>query len=115
MGNMSSKADFVAFRNAWDIHNKPIDEVGADMAEFALGSIAAMASKNPPQPLPGGLPRLGSQLNVTWGFAAYLLGCIAVVHCALSALAFYVNWRNNTYSLVGTGDGAIGDSTTEMV
>ena len=72
------------------------------MAEFAIGSIAALASNNPPQPIPGKLPTLGSRLKVTWGFAGYLLGCIAVVHCALSALTFYVNWRNKDYSLVGS-------------
>ena len=68
------------------------------MAEFALGSIAAMASNNPPIQIPGWLPSLGSRLKVSWGFAIYLLVCIIAVHSALSALAFYVNSRNRIHS-----------------
>ena len=72
------------------------------MAEFALGSVAAMASNNPPTRIPGTLPSLGSRLKVSWGFAIYVLVCIAAVHSALSALAFYANWRNRIHLLNGS-------------
>lgn len=67
------------------------------MAEFAVGSIAAMASNNPPIQLPGWLPSLGSRLKVLWGFAVYLLVCIAAVHCfgflcKLAELDSFAEW-----------------------
>ena len=67
------------------------------MAEFALGSIAAMASNNPPIQIFGMLPRLGSRLHVSWDFAIGLLVCVGAVHCSLSALAFLVNKRNRNH------------------
>ena len=48
----------------------------------------------PPQLSPGRCPDLEVALKISWGFAGYLLGCIAIVHCVLSALAFVVNWKN---------------------
>ena len=71
-----------------------MDEVGANMAEFALGSIATLASKNPPTVIPGSLPRLGSRLKVDWAYAIAVFVCIAAAHSALSALATYIEWRN---------------------
>ena len=62
-----------------------------------------MAANNIPQNIAGSLPRLGSRLDVSWGFAGYLLGSIAVVHCVLSALAFYVNWKNKQFLNEGEG------------
>jgi len=83
-------------RNPWDIHGKPTDEVGANMAGFALGSIATMGSNSPLVSIPGHLPILGSQLKVVWGFAVGLLVSFAAVHSTLSALAFYASWWNKT-------------------
>ena len=73
-----------------------MDEVGANMAEFALGSIATMASNNPPAVIPRSLPRLGSRLKVDWSFAVAVFACIAAAHSALSALTTYIDWQNRT-------------------
>ena len=83
-------------RDPWDIHRKDMDEVGANMAEFALGSIASMALKNPPAVISGSLPRLGSRLKVDWVYATAVFACIAAVHSALSTLAIYIDWWNRT-------------------
>ena len=88
-------------RSAWDIHGKPTDEVGANMAEFALGSIATMASNNPAIQIPGHLPTLGSRLEVTWAFAIALLVSIAGMHSVLSAATIYADWWNKAH-LLGT-------------
>lgn len=87
-------------RNAWDIHNQPADNVGANMAEFALGSIATMATNNPLIQTGGNLPILGSRLQIDWAFAIALLVCIASVHSALFILAICADrWnRNNSQS-----------------
>lgn len=69
------------------------------MAEFALGSIATMATKNPSIQIPGNLPTLGTRLEITWAFAIALLVCIASVHSALSASAIYANWWNRVHLL----------------
>ena len=84
------------YSSAWDVHGKPSDEVGANMAEFALGSIATMGSNNPSIQIPGHLPTLGSQLKVTWSFAIALLVSILGFHTLLFALAFYGNCWNTT-------------------
>lgn len=76
-----------------------MDNVSANMAEFALGYIATMASNNPNITLDGHLPIPGSQLDVIWPSAIALLVCILVVHTALSAFAFYANWYNKIYLL----------------
>ena len=72
------------------------------MAEFALGSIATMASDNPSIPIAGHLPILGSSLNVTWAFAIALLLCIAGAHSALFALAIYASRWNGKHLLKET-------------
>ena len=91
-------------RSAWDVHGKPTDEVGANMAEFALGSIATMASNNPPIQIPGYLPTLGSRLEVTWAFAIALLVSIVGMHSVLSAASIYAD-RWNKAHLLGNFDG----------
>ena len=91
-------------RSAWDVHGKPTDEVGANMAEFALGSIATMASNNPAIQTLGQLPTLGSRLKVTWAFATALLVSIAGMHSVLSAVTIYADWWNKAH-LLGTFDG----------
>lgn len=64
------------------------------MAEFALGSIATMASNNPSVQLNGQRPILGSTLEVVWKSAVALLVTILGAHTALSALAFYMDCYN---------------------
>lgn len=66
------------------------------MAEFALGSIATMATNNPTIRIPGNLPIPGSRLKITWAFAIALLVCIAGVHSLLFLLAIRADrWNRN--------------------
>lgn len=71
------------------------------MAEFALGSIATMATNNLSIQISGTLPTLGSRLEVTWAYAIALLVIIAGVHSALLASAIYADWWNRTHLLNG--------------
>ena len=79
-----------AFSSAWEIHFKSLDTIGANMAEFAPGSLATMVERNPPIQLPDSIPQLGTRLNVHWrGKALPLLGSIAALHLVLLLLVFY--------------------------
>ena len=69
------------------------------MAEFALGSIAMMASNNPAVQMRGQLPTLGSRLEVTWAFAIALLVSIAGVHSVLCVASIYADWWNKAHLL----------------
>ena len=60
------------------------------MAEFAIGSISTLASRNPQLPVNGLVPYLGSHLTVYWQTAIPLCACIAAAHFALFALAVFV-------------------------
>ena len=71
------------------------------MAEFALGSIATIASNNPAILIPGHLPTLGSRLEVTWAFAIGLLISIAGVHSVLTAAAIFADRWNRANLLTG--------------
>ena len=53
------------------------------MAEFAIGSIATMASQNPRITIPGTRPSLGSAVTVNWPFLLALLAAIAGGHALL--------------------------------
>ena len=53
------------------------------MAEFAIGSLAAMVNLNPPIQFIGTLPTLGYQLNVQWPYVIALSACIVAVHFIL--------------------------------
>lgn len=92
---------FYPIANRWDIHYKSLDHVGSNMAEFALGSIATMATNNLSIQISGTLPTLGSRLEVTWAYAIALLVIIAGVHSALLASAIYADWWNRTHLLNG--------------
>ncbi|MCJ1268370.1 hypothetical protein MMC22_008258 [Lobaria immixta] len=102
-GNSLGHAQFQFYPIAtdWDIHSKKIDHVGSNMAEFALGSIATMATNNPSIQISGTLPTLGRRLEVTWAYAIALLVIIAGVHSALLASAIYADWWNRTHLLNG--------------
>jgi hypothetical protein len=79
------------FRTPWEIHlDQPVDSVGANMAEFAIGSLSTMASKNPRIQLEGSVPHIGSRIVVSWRYLIALFACIAGVHFTL-ALAAYLN------------------------
>jgi hypothetical protein len=64
------------------------------MAEFAIGSLSTMASKNPRIQFEGLVPHLGSRIDVSWRYLIPLFACIAGVHFAL-ALAAYLNEGTN--------------------
>jgi hypothetical protein len=74
-------------RGPWDIHTKEPHAVGANMAEFAIGSLSTMAAKNPRILIYGTVPYLGSRLVVAWPYITILFISIAAVHLVLFALA----------------------------
>ena len=78
-------------RNSWDIHFKEPGEVGANMAEFAICSIASMALENPLLTIPNRqVPILGSKLEVEWNYVTALCAGIAAVHFTLAVATMYV-------------------------
>ena len=72
------------------MHWKTPEDVGANMAEFALVSLATMAERNPNIKVPGLVPYLGAKLTVDWISIGVLCGVIAGLHLVLLALAFYL-------------------------
>ena len=75
----------------WEIHNQPINVVGSNMAEFALGSLASMAVRNPSVQTHGAVPILGFHLTVQWKFTCALCACIVIVHFLFFAMAVYTS------------------------
>lgn len=73
----------LAFSSAYETHFKRADQVGADMAEFTIGSLSTMASTNRQIQFEGLVPYLGSRLQVHWYHVTFLLAGIAGVHMAL--------------------------------
>ena len=79
-------------RSQWEIHYKDKYTVGANMAEFAIGSISYMASQDPLNAsFSGNLTHLGQSLNPHWQSAIPLLAVIIAAHCALFAAAIYTS------------------------
>lgn len=74
----------------WDIDQLGAQEVGALMAEFAVGSLAALANLNPTQKVSGILPILGYHLDVNWQYIIALSACIGGVHCLLVAITLWI-------------------------
>lgn len=83
----------------WEVHDKPDEQAGANMAEFALRSLAKMAETNPIINLPGRVPQLGSNLTIHKTFCYSLLGCIMAMHLVLC-----VGIALGTKSVVKTDD-----------
>ena len=73
----------------WEVHFKDPDEVGADMVEFAIGSISTMAYRNPTIQVNGKVPYLGSPIEVKWFYLIPLLAGISGAHMALFMLNIY--------------------------
>ena len=61
------------------------------MAEFALGSLASMAIRNPSVQSHGAVPILGFKLTVQWGSIGGLCGAILSVHFLFIAAAVYTS------------------------
>ena len=76
---------------AFEVHFKTTDEVGAGMAEFAIGSISTLAQRNPQLQMQGTVPHLGSRVSILWGYAIALLVGIAGVHLILFAIVVYAS------------------------
>ena len=76
-------------RSAWETHHHNMDDVGANMAEFALGSLSTLFTTAPQIQIPGTVPYLGSRLQVFWPYAIALLVAIAIAHFVI---AFSVIW-----------------------
>ena len=73
-------------RTYYEIHYKSPDEVGANMAEFAMKSLTTMINNNPPIQANGSLPHLGSRLTVVWPYAGALSAWILGIQFAIFAV-----------------------------
>ena len=99
----------LAFSSAYETHFAGADHVGADMAEFAIGSVSTMASRNRQIQVESLVPHLGSRLNVHWYFVIPLLASIAGVHLALSAANY--PWEARASSRSSTHNPTTDDSS----
>ena len=84
-----SKVLTLCFRLQWEIHFKEPDEVGANMAESAIGSISTMAYRNPQIPINSLVPYLGSHIEVKWFYLIPLLAGVTGAHLTLFLLNIY--------------------------
>ena len=76
----------------WEVGTHDAQFVGANMAQFAIGSLANMAHIIPKlNNLPGTLPILGVHLNNNWDYIISLAICIGVVHVLLVAMILWVS------------------------
>lgn len=98
-------------RSDWGIHYQSPDEVGANMAKFALQSLITMVQRNPQIRIRGSVPYLGSRLTVYWQFFIPLLSCIVGLHFAL--LAVTVLWATSAADDGGRGLYVAGQETNE--
>lgn len=73
-----------------ETHYLDAQQVGADIAQYAVGSLAAMAHLNPTHQVPGTLPTLGYHLDAHWQYVIALAACIAGVHCLLVAIMLWM-------------------------
>ena len=76
--------------SAYETHFRQADQVGSDVAAFAIGSLSTLATTNPQIQVPGLVPYLGSKLAVHWDYILPLLVGIATVHAALSGFGVYL-------------------------
>ena len=74
------------YSSARETHFHRPDEVGAFLAESALGSIAVMADTNPQLPINGVVPHLGTRLMLHQNYFTVLLVGIAVTYLLLFVL-----------------------------
>lgn len=81
--NQQEKQADSYIRNRWEVHYHGTEHVGANMAEFAIGSLSTMTSRNPLIDVDGMVPHLGSCLTVYWVYLIALVFSIAAVHFLL--------------------------------
>lgn len=76
------------FRDDMELHFLNATKAGANMVEFAIRSLSAMAYKNPLVQVPGLVPHLGTSLDVDWKYFLGLCGGIVVAQCLLSIFIY---------------------------
>lgn len=77
--------------NFLETHNLNATEIGSNIAEFAMGSIAATAGLNQREPFSSPtLPILGYSPTIHWRYVIALFVCIGVVHVVLVGLLCWV-------------------------
>ena len=79
------------YRSAWEIHQKTAEQVGANMASYALSSLAWMATHNPTFSYEGLTPVLGYNLSVHWSYVIEIAVTIVVVHFVFFMVAIYLS------------------------
>ena len=79
-----------SYSSSWETDKLDADTVGGRIAQFAIGSLAAMAGLNPRSPIQGTLPTLGYHLSIHWNYIIALAVTIAGVHCILIALTLWI-------------------------
>ncbi|KAI9881078.1 MAG: hypothetical protein M1830_008236 [Pleopsidium flavum] len=75
----------------WETDGLSAERVGERLSHFAIGSLAAMAHRNPTAQLPGTLPTLAYHLDVTWWGVNALAASIAGVHTLLVLLMVWIS------------------------
>ncbi len=78
-------------RSLWDVHHHDAETAGANIAEFAIGSLATLVSRNPPININGMVPYLGSRLSISPVAFGALLACIVVVHGVVFGLTYWLS------------------------
>jgi len=86
-------------RSLWEVHVHDAEKAGANIAEiagenkaeFAIGSLATMVSRNPPIYINGTVPHLGSRLSISPVAFGAILGCIVVVHGVVFVLTYWLS------------------------
>ena len=78
------------FGNYFETQGDSAQQVGWNMAEFAIGALTGMANINPRQLVPGTLPILGYRLNLEWRYIIPLAVCIGGVHLILIMLTVWI-------------------------
>ena len=92
--NLWTQFRYYPYGSVWETHYRRPHEVGANMAEFALGSLATMDARNPRLTVPGTRPHLGSTLAVDWRFFVGLCVSMAGIHFLLLAAAGWATLRH---------------------
>ena len=88
----------------WETYQKSANEVGQNMAKFALGAIAGLGNLNPRVPRQGTLPVLGYKTSVNWRYAIALIACVGAVHFML---VLFIVWVSRPVVLVDDSNLAV--------
>ncbi len=86
--------------SAWEIHTHSADYVGDRLALFALGSLASMATYNPPISILGHVPHLGHSVVTYEPWFAIIWACIVGAHLAVFVATVIWDWRSSRDEMV---------------